>query len=66
MAGCCLFTTTDMQKLRVNSDLEEGHGGSSVHGAVLDGRLVGQVVHRLDGHLHPLDGEEGSQVGSVG
>lgn len=55
-----------MQKLRVNSDLEEGHGGSSVHGAVLDGRLVGQVVHRLDGHLHPLDREEGSQVGSVG
>lgn len=47
-------------------NLEEGHGGSSVHGAVLYRRLIRQVVHRLDGHLHPLHGEEGGQVGGVG
>lgn len=51
---------------RVTSDLEEGHRGSSVHGAVLYGCLVRQVVHRLYGHLHPLDCQEGSQVGGVG
>ena len=35
-------------------------------GAVLDVGLVGQVVRRADGHLHPLDGQEGGQVGGVG
>lgn len=63
--GCC-FHNHRHAKLCVTSDLEEGHGGSSVHGAVLYGCLIGQVVHRLYGHLHPLDGQEGSQVGSVG
>lgn len=47
-------------------NLEEGHGGSSVHGAVLDRCLIRQVVHRLDRHLHPLDSEEGGQVSRVG
>lgn len=41
--------------MRVISDLEEGHCGSSVHGAVLYRRLIRQVVYRLDRHLHPLD-----------
>ena len=36
-----------------------------MHGAILDGRLVGQVVHRLDGHLHPLHRQESRQVGGV-
>lgn len=45
---------------------EEGHGGASVDGAILDVGLVGQVVCRLDGDLHPLDGEERRQVGRVG
>lgn len=47
-------------------DLEEGHRGSSVHGAVLYRCLICQVVHRLNWDLHPLDCEEGSQVGGVG
>lgn len=34
-------------------------------GAVLDVGLIGQVVRRLDGDLHPLDGEERCQVGRV-
>lgn len=45
---------------------EEGHGAPPVDGAVLDVGLVGQVVRRLDGDLHPLDGQEGCQVGRVG
>lgn len=45
---------------------EERHGAPSVDGAVLDVGLVGQVVRRLDGNLHPLDGQEGRQVGRVG
>lgn len=53
-------------KLCVPSDLEKGHRGSSVHGAVLYGCLICQVIHWLYGHLHPLDRQEGSQVGSVG
>lgn len=65
LAGCCFYNHR-RAKLCVTSDLEEGHGGSSVHGAVLYGCLIGQVVHRLYGHLHPLDCQEGSQVGSVG
>lgn len=48
------------------SHLEEGHGGPAMHGAVFDGRLVGQIVHGLDGHLHPLNSEKGRQVGCVG
>lgn len=34
--------------------------------AVLDVRLVGQIVWRLNGNLHPLDSQEGRQVGRVG
>lgn len=45
---------------------EEGHGGASVDGPVLDVGLVGQVVWRLDGDLHPLHCQEGCQVGCVG
>lgn len=39
----------------VTSDLEEGHRGPSVHGAVLYRCLICQVVNRLYRHLHPLD-----------
>lgn len=46
--------------------LEEGHAGASVNRAILDGGLVRQVVHRLDGHIHALHGQEGCQVGRVG
>lgn len=44
---------------------EEGHGAPSVNGPVLDIGLVGQVVWRLDGSLHPLDGQESRQIGRV-
>ena len=46
--------------------LEEGHAGASVDRAILNGRLVSQVVHRLNGHIHALHGQEGCQVGRVG
>lgn len=65
-SGLDVVFTSRHAKLCVTSDLKKGHGGSSVHGAVLYGCLIGQVVHRLNGHLHPLDCQEGSQVGSVG
>lgn len=69
VARCCFHNHRHAKLglgLGVTSDLEEGHGGPSVHGAVLYGCLIGQVVHRLYGYLHPLDCQEGSQVGSVG
>lgn len=45
--------------------LKEGHGGAVPHSAILNFGLFGQVVCRVDGRVHPLHGEEGSQVGSV-
>ena len=44
---------------------EEGHGGSALEGAVVDLVLFGQILGRLDGRRHTLDGEEGGQVGRV-
>ena len=44
---------------------EEVLGGAGVDGAVLDLGLLGEVVGRLDGRLHALDGEERGQVGGV-
>lgn len=44
---------------------EEGHGGSSMDGTILDVGLVGQIVRRLNGHFHPLDSEKRCQVGRV-
>ena len=35
-------------------------------GAVLDVGLVGQIVRRFDGNLHPLHGQKRRQVGRVG
>lgn len=35
-------------------------------GPILDVGLIGQIVWRLDGNLHPLDGQERGQVGRVG
>lgn len=45
---------------------KESHGAASVDSPVLYVGLVSQVVGRLDGNLHPLDGQEGCQVGRVG
>lgn len=45
--------------------LEEGHAGASVNRAILNGGLVSQVIHRLDGHFHALHCQEGCQVGCV-
>ena len=44
---------------------EESHGAPSVDGPILNVGLVSQVVRRLDGNLHPLDGQEGCQIGRV-
>ncbi len=35
-------------------------------GPVLDVGLVGQIVRRLNGNLHPLDRQKRRQVGRVG
>lgn len=45
---------------------EEGHGAASVDGSIFDVGLISQVIRRLNGNLHPLDGQEGRQVGCVG
>lgn len=45
---------------------EEGIGGARGQGAVFDFVLVGEVLGVLDGRLHALDSEEGSEVGRVG
>lgn len=44
---------------------EKGHGRSTVQGAVVDFRLASEVLGVLDGRDHPLDREEGGQVGGV-
>ena len=46
--------------------LEEGHGGSIPHCSVFNPGLLRQVVRRVDGGVHSLHGQEGSQVGRVG
>ena len=45
--------------------LEEGHGGPAGDRSVSDLRLLREVVGRLDRRHHPLDREEGGQVGRV-
>ena len=45
---------------------EEREGGSALAGAVGNIRLLGQVLHVLDGRHHAFHGEEGGQVGCVG
>lgn len=45
--------------------LKKGHGGAVSDGTVLYFGLLGQVVGRVDGRVHSLHGEEGSQVGSI-
>lgn len=45
---------------------EEGHGTSSLNSAVLDVRLIGQVVGRFDRDLHPLNRQERRKVRRVG
>jgi hypothetical protein len=49
-----------------NTYSEEGHGTSTLKGAVGYVRLLGQVGSILDRRDHPLDGEEGGEVGGVG
>ncbi len=44
---------------------EEGSGGSRGHRPVADLALLGEVGGGVDRHLHPLDGEEGGEVGGV-
>ena len=51
--------------MRVTSYPEERHGGATHDGSVGDVGLLGEVLCRLDGSNHPLDGEEGCQVGGV-
>ena len=46
--------------------LEEVLGGAVFDDTVFDLCLLGQVIRGLNGRLHPLHGEEGSQVGRVG
>lgn len=45
--------------------LEKGHAGASMNRAVLNGSLISQIIHRLNGHFHALHSQEGSQVGRV-
>ena len=45
---------------------KESSGRAGLETAVLDLGLLGQVLGRLDGRLHPLHGEEGGEVGGVG
>lgn len=61
-----LQTRRSGSRRRRGSHHEERHGAAAVDGAVLNVGLVGQVVRRLDGNLHPLDGQESCQVGRVG
>ena len=45
---------------------EERHGGAPQHGAIVDVRLVSQVICILNGRGHPLHRQEGRQVCRVG
>ena len=45
--------------------LKELQGGTGSRGAVLNGGVLDQVVHRLYGLHHALHGQEGGQVGRV-
>ena len=45
---------------------KESSGRAGLETAILDLGLLGQVLGRLDGRLHPLHGEEGGEVGGVG
>jgi hypothetical protein len=49
----------------INNYPEKGHCRSTVQGAVGDFRLASKVLGILDGRNHPLDREEGGQVGGV-
>ena len=51
--------------MRMKSYPKERHGGATHDGSVGDVSLLGEVLCRLDGGDHPLDGEEGCQVGGV-
>lgn len=46
--------------------LEKCHAGASVDCAVLNSRLVSQIVNGFNGHVHALHGEKGCQVSCVG
>ncbi|TNN31377.1 hypothetical protein EYF80_058474 [Liparis tanakae] len=46
-------------------DLEEGHGGAALHGAVVQPVLVGQVLEGLDGDAFPARVHQGAEVGEV-
>ena len=62
-----LVTLVKLIKIPLNQlYLEKGHGGSIPHCPVFNPGLLCQVVRWVDGRIHSLHGEEGSQVGSVG
>lgn len=44
---------------------EKGRGAPSFESPVFDFRLLREILGALDRRIHPLDGEERSQVGSV-
>ena len=48
------------------TDLKEFLGGAGVECAVEDFGLFGEIVGRLNGSDHSLDGQKGSEVGCVG
>lgn len=37
-----------------------------MNGSIFDVGLIGQIIRRLYGNLHPLNGQEGRQIGRVG
>ena len=55
-----------MTNTNLPTDPKESPGRAGLKTAVLDLGLLGQVLGRLDGGLHPLDCEESRQVGRVG
>ena len=63
-----LWLKNNLLYLLVDLDLrvpEEGHGGAAAEGPVGDVLLLRQVFGVLDRGDHPLDREEGGQVGRV-
>lgn len=58
----CLYRT---YKIFMRSYSEKGRGTSSFESPVFDFRLLCKILRALDRWIHPLDGKERGQVGSV-
>lgn len=52
-------------ELFIRSYPEKGRGAASFESSVFDFRLLCKILGALDRRIHPLDGEERGQVGSV-